>query len=64
MKAESVRNQEYNFVKEKLNYSQKAHKADWWKDHNSPDVKPYSVSLRIDEYRFIFELTIKRNLKA
>lgn len=45
MKAENIRNQEYNYVKERLNYSDKANKVDWWKDHNSPDVKPYSVSL-------------------
>jgi hypothetical protein len=44
-RAENVRNLEYNYVKDKLDYSEKSTKVDWWKDHNSPDVKPYSVSL-------------------
>ena len=44
-RAENLRNLEYNYVKDKLDYSEKSTKVDWWKDHNSPDVKPYSVSL-------------------
>jgi hypothetical protein len=51
MKAENIRNLEYNYVKEKLNYSDKANRVDWWKDHNQPDVKPYSVSLNEYEIR-------------
>ncbi len=50
-RAKKQRNYEYQLLQNKLEHSEKARRIEWWKDRNSPVIKPYSVSVSVFAHR-------------